>query len=81
MIKRTKQIGIRLTDEEWDRLVKIQDNIALVSRGQRPEIVEIVRSILGLGNKGLVSPEERAFLAGEISSLHGPHGPNKRNKA
>ena len=78
-MKKEKQIGIRLTGDEWEKLLKVQDNIALMSRGQKPDIADIVRSIIGFGNPELVSPEERAFLAGRIPALHGPH--NKRNKS
>ena len=78
-MKRQKLIALRLNDAEWARLIKVQDNIALSSRGQRPELVEIIRSILGLGNRGLVSAEERAFFSGDTPNLHGPFAP-KRNK-
>jgi hypothetical protein len=79
-MKKNKQLGIRVTDSEMGRLMAVQDNIALGSRGQRPDLVEIIRSILGWGNKELVSENERKYLAGDTDSLHGEHPPISRSK-
>lgn len=63
-MKKSKQLGIRITAEEYARLERVQADIALNSRGQKPEISEILRAVIGWGNKMLVSPAERAFIAG-----------------
>jgi hypothetical protein len=79
-MKKTKYIGFRVSAEEFGRLEAVQSSIALSSRGQKPEITDIIRSILGWGNKNLVTVEERAFLAGEIPSIHGNLLPDQLNR-
>jgi hypothetical protein len=79
-MKKSKYIGFRISHEEFVRLEEVQDNIARVSRGQKPDIAEIIRSIIGWGNKELVSQEERSFIAGNIPALHGDALPDSRKK-
>lgn len=68
-MRRTKQIGVRIYAEEWKRLCDVQENISGISRGQKPDISEIVRSLIGWGNRMLLSEAEKAYLAGDINSL------------
>ena len=75
--KLTRRIAVRADEEQYARIIAVQEDIALFSRGQKPEISDIIRAILGWSNPDLVSPEERAFLSG-TGPLHGPHA--KRNK-
>lgn len=74
-----RRLSIRMDESQWERLEQVAKDIALTSRGQKPDLSEIIRAIIGWGNRDLVTPEEKAFLAGDIPSLHGPHVP-KRNK-
>lgn len=69
--KMTRQISIRVDDAQYQRLLTVADQIAEVSRGQKPEVTEILRSIIGWGNRGLLTDIERAFIAGDIDALHG----------
>ena len=71
-MRKTKQLGIRIYDAEWKRLCAVQENIGFVSRGQKPEISEIIRSVMGWGNRSLVSENEKLFLAGDIPTLNPP---------
>jgi hypothetical protein len=68
-MKKTKYVGFRVSIEEFSRLEMVQEHIAISSRGQRPEISDILRSIIGWGNRKLVSAEERAYLAGDIPRI------------
>ena len=74
--KKTVQIAIRLDDDENEMLLAVQEHIAACSRGMRPDLAEIIRSLIGWGNPDLVSPEERAYLRGELKSLD-PGEPKK----
>lgn len=69
-MKKSKYIGFRISAEEFEKLVAVQENIARVSRGQKPDVAEILRTIIGWGNRSLVSQEERSFIAGDIPALH-----------
>lgn len=71
-MKRNKQIGLRVNDEELHKLNSVANSIASNARGMKPDITEIIRSVMGWGNKKLVSPEERAFLAGETKEIQKP---------
>lgn len=80
-MKKSKYIGFRISAEEFEKLAAVQDNIDLVSRGQKPDVADIIRSILGWGNRGLLSKEERLFIAGDIPALaHGTALPDDRKK-
>jgi hypothetical protein len=68
-MKKSKYIGFRISAEEFERLVAVQENIAHVSRGQKPDIADVLRSVIGWGNRELVSIDERSFLAGEIPNI------------
>lgn len=48
-MKKTKYLGFRISMDEFDRLVTVQESIAAQSRGQKPEISDIIRSIIGWG--------------------------------
>lgn len=77
--KLTKRISVRATDDQIKRLEDVAENIAAESRGgRRPDISEIVRSILGWDNHTLVSVMEREYIAGNIAAIHGsfPPGPS-----
>lgn len=82
-MKKTKQIGLRLTDEEYERFVKVQEHIVQSDpRKREVDIVGIIRSMLGLGNSDLVTVEEREYIAGKRADLHGQFTPErKRNKS
>ena len=67
--KKVIQIGVRLEDYQHKMLVNVQEHISACSRGQAPDIAEIVRCLIGWGNQLLVTQEERDYLAGKIPSL------------
>jgi hypothetical protein len=67
-----KQLTMRVRETELQRLNAVADNIAAASRGQRPNIVDIIRAILGWDNPDLVTPEEKAYIAFRTNALHGP---------
>lgn len=70
--KKSVQLSLRMDDDQHGRLVDVQEHIALCSRGMKPDLMEIIRSIIGWGNPDLVTDEEKAYLRGELQSLTAP---------
>lgn len=68
--KKTVQIAIRLDDDENEKLLAVQEHIAQCSRGMKPDLTAIIKALIGWGNLDLVSPEERAYLRGELKALN-----------
>ena len=68
-MKKTKYIGFRVLETEFALLEVVREHIAADARGIKPEITDIIRSLIGFGNQSLVSNEERDYLAGKITSL------------
>lgn len=70
-MKKTKYVGFRISMDEFARLELVREHIATCARGQKPEVADILRSILGWGNPDLVTQAERDYIAGKISVLPG----------
>jgi len=70
--KKSIQLSLRMDEDQHGRLVDVQEHISACSRGMKPDLMEIIRSVIGWGNPDLVTPEERAFLRGELSALSAP---------
>jgi len=71
--KKVMQVGIRLDEKQHEMLTAVQDHIAACSRGQAPDISDIIRCLIGWGNQALVTKEERDYLSGKTSALSEVH--------
>jgi len=60
--KKSIQLSLRMDEDQHGRLVDVQEHISACSRGMKPDLMEIIRSVIGWGNPDLVTPEERAYL-------------------
>lgn len=72
--KKSIQLSLRMDEDQHGRLVDVQEHISACSRGMKPDLMEIIRSVIGWGNPDLVTPEERAYLRGELAALGAPEG-------
>ena len=71
-----KQGGVRYTfrvrANQAARLDEVMQGIARHCRGRAPGISEVFKSIVFGDDPDLVTPEERAYLRGELSALGSP---------